>query len=66
MESSPDAIKLMLAHLCIADLSDAALPKKVQRLDRFGLTDSEIARVTGAGLQSVRNARQANKRKPKK
>ena len=55
-------LRLMLAYLCIAKEAEASLERKVEILDRFDLTDAQIAQVCGAALQSVRNAR-ANVRK---
>lgn len=48
---------LMLAYLCIATEAASSLPRKVQILDKFGLSDNEIATVCSASPQSVRNAR---------
>jgi hypothetical protein len=56
---------LMLAYLCIAKEAEASLVRKVEILDRFDLTDAQIAKVCGAALQSVRNAR-ASVRKRRK
>jgi len=64
VKNDQDAIRLMLAYLCIAKEAEASLPRKVQILDRFGLSDSEIARVTSSTVQSVRNARQQLKKRP--
>jgi len=52
-----DPTRLMLAYLCIATEKAASLETKVEVLDRFRLSDSEIATVCGVGPQSVRNAR---------
>lgn len=61
---TPDEqIVMMLAHLCVANEAEASLVSKVQILDRFGLTDTQIAKVCGVAVQSVRNARQATKRR---
>ena len=63
------AIRLMLAYLCIAKEAEASLERKVQILDRFELTDTEIATVSGVAVQSVRNARlnvKRSRRGPKK
>ena len=54
--------RLMLAYLCVAKEAEASLERKVQILDRFDLTDGEIARVCGVVVQSVRNARANVKR----
>jgi len=55
--------RLMLAYLCIKEVE--GLPAQVGILDRFGLTDAEIALVCAAAIGSVRNARLIAK-KPKK
>lgn len=62
MTTNGDAIKLMLAYLCIAKEAEASLIRKVEVLDRFQLLDSEIATVCGASTQSIRNARLQGKR----
>ena len=54
---------LMLGYLCISDVE--GLPSQVQILDRFGLSDKDVATICGAAVQSVRNARVEYK-KPKK
>jgi hypothetical protein len=59
-----NSIRLMLAYLCISKEAEASLVRKVQILDRFGLTDSEIASVCMNSIQSIRNARQILKKKP--
>lgn len=60
--------RLMLAYLCIREVE--GLPTQVGVLDRFDLTDEEIARVCDAAVGSVRNARLIAKKqrakKPKK
>jgi len=61
-KNDDDTLRLMLAYLCIAKEAEASLERKVEILDRFDLTDAQIAQVCGAALQSVRNAR-ANVRK---
>jgi len=53
----PDSNRLMLAYLCIATEKEASLERKVEILDRFGLTDAEISKVCGGVVQSIRNAR---------
>jgi transcription initiation factor IIE alpha subunit len=59
-----DPTRLMLAYLCIAtEGPEASLVRKVAILDRFNLTDEEIAKVCGNTTQSVRNARQFAKKK---
>jgi len=57
-----DDVRLMLAYLCIATEAEASLERRVQILDRFSLSDAQIAKVCGVVVQSVRNAR-ANVRK---
>jgi hypothetical protein len=54
---SNDPTRLMLAYLCISTEKAASLETKVEILDRFGLSASEIATVCGASVQSVSNAR---------
>ena len=66
MESSKDSVRLMLAYLCVSQDPNASIEKRVNILDRFGLTDAEIASVCDCATQSVRNARQKNKRTAKK
>ncbi|HWZ99601.1 MAG TPA: hypothetical protein VN025_17720 [Candidatus Dormibacteraeota bacterium] len=51
------AMRLMLAYLCVATEKEASLERKVEILDKFGLTDKEIAKVCGGAIQSIRNAR---------
>jgi hypothetical protein len=55
--AQPEAIRLMLAYLCIATEKEASLERKVEILDKFDLSDSEIAKVCGGAIQSIRNAR---------
>ena len=55
--------RLMLGYLCIATEPAASLVRKVKILDRFDLSDSEIAKVCGVSVQSVRNARVTGKKK---
>jgi hypothetical protein len=67
--SSDDSgsVRLMLAYLCVATEKEASLERKVEILDRFGLTDAEIAGVCKSAVQSIRNARHhASKSKKKK
>src|SRR6266404_6198541 len=45
-----DDIRLMLAYLCVATEAEASLERSVQILDRFNLTDAEIARVCGSAV----------------
>jgi hypothetical protein len=53
-------VTLMLGYLCIKGVE--GLNEKVAILDRFGLADADIARICNAKEQSVRNARQRNKK----
>lgn len=62
-ETEDKSIRLMLGYLCIATEIESSLVRKVQILDRFKLSDSEIARICGLRVQSVRNARQIAKKK---
>ena len=64
-KNEEDDIRLMLAYLCIATEAEASLERSVQILDRFSLSDAEIAKVCGAAVQSVRNAR-ANVKKARR
>jgi hypothetical protein len=52
-----DTARLLLAYLCIATEREASLERKVEILDRFGLTTAEISKVCGNTEQSIRNAR---------
>lgn len=57
---------LMLAYLCISTEKEASLGRKVEILDRFALSDAEIAKVCGSAEQSIRNARHSlRKHRPK-
>ncbi len=56
-KKNDDSLHLMLAYLCIAKEVEASLERKVQILDRFDLSDAQIAKVCGATSGSVRNAR---------
>jgi hypothetical protein len=56
-------IRLMLAYLCVAKEAEASLVRKVEILDRFDLSDSEIARVCKTNAQVIRNCRQLLKKK---
>jgi hypothetical protein len=53
----PESIRLMLGYLCIATEKEASIERKVEILGRFGLSDSEIARICQSAVQSIRNAR---------
>lgn len=61
--SNPNPDRLMLAYLCTRDGRN--LREKVDILDRFGLSDSEIAKVCKNAVQVVRNARLANRKSRK-
>jgi hypothetical protein len=52
---------LMLGYLCIATEKESSLERKVEILDRFDLTDAQIARICKSAVQSVRNARVSSK-----
>jgi hypothetical protein len=55
---------LLLAYLCVKDA--ATLAEQVHILDRFDLSDAQIAVVCNAAIGSVRNARLERKKKPAK
>jgi hypothetical protein len=65
-DDSPDSTRLMLAYLCIATEKEASLERKVEILDKFDLTDSEIAKVCGGAVQSIRNARHYSRKHARK
>lgn len=56
---------VMLGYLCAATEPQANLDQKVKILDRFGLTDDEIAIICDCKSQSIRNSRQKLKRNKK-
>ena len=56
-------VRLMLGYLCISGEAAASLLTKINILDRFKLQDAEIAQICGCGVQAVRNARLANKKR---
>ena len=60
---TPDRATLMLAYLCIKDVE--VLASQVHILDRFGLSDKEIANICSVAVGSGRNALVDHK-KPKK
>lgn len=64
-KNAKESTTLMLAYLCVANEAEASIVRKVQILDRFGLTNTQIAKVCGAAVQSVHNARQAIRKKRK-
>jgi len=54
----PDSVRLMLAYLCVATLDkEASLITKIEVLNRFGLSNLEIATVCGSTVQSIKNVR---------
>jgi len=59
-----NTIRLMLAYLCVTKEAEASLVRKVEILDRFNLSDSEISKVCMSSPQVIRNARQILKKKP--
>ena len=50
---------LLLAYLCIRE--EKGLPRQVAVIDRFGLSNSQIAAVCGSAVQSIKNARLTKK-----
>ena len=63
-DNNNSIIRLMLGYLCIAKEAEASIVRKVEILDRFGLSDSEIAKVCKTNTQVIQNSRQALKKKP--
>ena len=59
-----DAIKLMLAYLCVNEVT--GLADKVATLDRFGLLDYELALVCGVDERAIRDSRYKRKRRNSK
>lgn len=57
-----DPVRLMLAYLCISTEPQSSLVRKVEILDKFGLTDEEIGKVCGCSKQVVANSRFKRKR----
>lgn len=57
-ETGPEI--LMLGYICIKSIE--SLPEKVGILDRFGLSDADIARICNAVPGSIRNARAQSKK----
>ena len=47
----------MTAYLCVRE--EKGLPRQVAILDRFGLSNANIAIVCNAAVQSIKNARLA-------
>jgi hypothetical protein len=62
MNDDAQTIRLMLGYLCVSKESEASLPRKVEILDRFGLSDAEMGKICACTAQSVRNARQELKK----
>lgn len=60
-ESKPE--RLMLAYLCIKDAPN--LQEQIAILDRFGLSDQEIAQVTVKKSRAISDARYELSRKKK-
>lgn len=56
-------IVLMLGYLCINNIEITNLSQKVDVLDRFGLTDAEIAKICVTKEQGIRDARSRAKKK---
>lgn len=51
-------VRLMLAYLCTATLDkEATLTTKVEVLNRFGLSNLDIATVCASTVQSIKNVR---------
>ncbi len=65
MNAEDPAIRLMLGYLCISNEAEASLLRKIEILDRFGLSDPEIATICDCTQQSVRNARLTLKKSTK-
>jgi len=65
-EECRESISLMLAYLCISTEKEASLERKVEILDKFRLTDAQIAVVCGGKSQSIRNARHSLKKNARK
>jgi hypothetical protein len=56
-----DPNALMLAYLCVKDVE--GLGDRVSILDRFGLSDSDLAQVCDVGEKAVRDARYKQKQR---
>jgi hypothetical protein len=56
---------MMLGYLCVATGEEAGLGRKVEILDRFGISDEEMAIICDCKPQGVRDARQNLKKKKK-
>lgn len=57
------SIQLMLGYLCVAKEAEASLTRRVKILDKFSLSNKNIATICGCNEQSVHNARNIYKRK---
>jgi len=55
---------LMLGYLCVQNIE--SLGEKVLVLDRFGLTDADLAAVCGVEQPAIRDARYKHKKKSRK
>ena len=49
----------MLAYLCVLNQITASLQVQVEILDRFELTDDEIAKVLARPVEAIKKARAA-------
>jgi hypothetical protein len=57
IDKQDDIIKLMLGYLCVATEPEASLVRKVEILDRFGLSSEDITIICKCPKQSVINAK---------
>jgi len=62
MPQADDSIRLMLGYLCVSKEAEASVVRKIDILDRFGLSDADISKICNCSTQSVRNARQVLKK----
>lgn len=53
------SVRLMLAYLCVLNQITASLQVQVEILDRFELTDEEIAKVLARPVEAIKKARTA-------
>ena len=65
-EEYKKSVHLMLAYLCIATERKSSLERKVEILDKFGLSEPDIAIVCGSARQSIKNARYVSKKHGRK
>lgn len=64
--NNQDKTTLMLGYLCISKLpEDTNLRAKINILDRFALTDTEISSICACTKQAVADARHRAKKKKK-